>query len=430
MTSQPATARIFFEGEPVGQTPFKVSVPVEAGKEYEVTAEFDLKDIRDRYQQRLSFKADPRREVVPLAFNADIGVIKIQKLPRQVSFYLEGYYAHDKYKANPVRLTDIIYGKPIYVPFGSYVIELREKTRVANSNTYVDEIRYHRQFEVNDGRKVIELQVNERDLQFFPAHIQSVPSGADLYFDGEKVGTTPYTGELPLGKHELKLVKEGFFDNVMPMDMRTNTQFESKIELKTSKAGEFINRAREYRHSGQYQQAIGELVEALKLETGEREKAEIHLLLGDSYAMMGNNENALTYFEQAKAHPDFYYRALVGLARVQLASGNRSASLTNLVEVFLNVTDADPLKKEAFSVFKQLSPLKSVVYVSTEPAGATVYLNNQEVSQKTPMIVSDLALGNYRIEIRKTGFEPQQIRKNLKLTEFVPIRVILKPQKL
>lgn len=428
LASQPTTARIFFEGKEIGQTPSKISIPVETGKEYEVVAEFDLKDIRDKYQQKLSFKADPRQEVVPLAFNADIGVIKIQKLPRDVSFYLEGYYAYDKYKANPVKLTEIIYGKPIYVPYGNYTIELREKTRVGDSSTFVDEIRYHRQVEVNADRKVIELAVTERDLQFFPANIRSVPSGADVYFDGEKIGATPYTGELPLGKHELKLVREGFFDNVMPLDMRTNTQFETKIELKTSKVGEFINRAREYRHTGQYQPAIDELVEALKLDAADREKAEIHLLLGDNYFMMGNNQNALTYFEQAKSHADFYYRALVGLARANLATGNRTASLTGLVEVFLNITDADPLKKEALSVFKQLSPLKSVIYVSTEPSGATVYVNNQEAQQKTPVIISDLALGNYRIEIQKTGFEPQQIKKNLKLTEFVPIIVKLKPQ--
>lgn len=430
ITSSPTTARVTFLEKDLGATPLRANVSVEPGREYTIVAEFDLKDLHDKYEQKLTFKASAKNEVTPLAFNADLGVLKILKLPRTVTFYLEGYYVYDKLKSHPVKITDIVYGRPIYVPFGSYVIELREKARVGDSNTYVDEIRYRRDFEINAERKLVELTIADRDLQFFPARVQSDPSGSAIYVDGEKIGSTPFSGDIPLGSHELKLTHEGFFDYVGALDMRTNTPFETNIKLKTSKVGELINKAKGHRMAGQYQESINQLVSALKLEGSEREKAEVYLGLGESFYMLGNIQQAAGYFGQAKAHPDFYYRALLGSARAESSMGNKNKSLTLLVEVLLHDEKNSVLINEASALFKQLSPLKSVIYVRTEPQGATVYVNNREVEQKTPLILSDLGLGNYRLEIQKRGFKTEQVKKNLKLSEFVPVIVKLTPEQL
>ena len=428
--SKPTSARIFFQDRNLGMTPLKVPVDAEPGKEYTVRAEFNLEDIRDKYQQKLSFRADVRKEVVPLVFDAEIGTVKIMRLPRDVEILLEGFYAYDKNKSYPVRITNIIYGKPVYLPFGNYTIELRERVRVGDSQTFVPEIRYKRGFTINRERRVVELSLVDRDLQFFPARISSDPNGAEVFLDGEKVGVTPFSGELPLGRHELKLLKEGYFESITPLEMKTNTPFETRIPLKTSKVGELVNKGREFRRAGLYEQTVNELVEALKLEATDREKAEVYFLLGDSYFMMGNLQNAATYFSQAKSHEEFYDRALLGLARTQHAAGAANEALLLIVEIFLNTPESDPVHREGKAIFKQISPFKSVFYVASEPVGATVLLNGREVAQRTPVIIPEQSLGNYRIEIQKPGYQIYQVKRNLKLGEFIPIIATLKPEEL
>lgn len=430
ITSEPMPARVLFEDRVLGNTPLKSHVDLVANQNYTLIAEFELRDLRDSYQVKVPFVADPLKEVFSFPIKGEIGMIKINKLPRHVHFYLEGYYAYDQLKANPVKLSDIIYGKPIFVPFGHYIIELREKTQIGDSQTFVDDIRYKREFDVNGERKEIELSILDRDLQYFPAKITSEPDRAALYLDGQKLGETPYEGEMPLGVHELKLMREGFFDYKTPLEMRINTPFETKITMKTSRVGEFINKAKELRAGAQYNEAINQLIEGLKLDPSDKEKSQIHLLVGDSYYMMNTFDQASVYFDQAKTNLEFYYRAQLGLARVNNALGKKNEALSALIEVMLNTKDTDTLAGEARSLFKQLSPLKSVIFITSEPNGATVFINSREVSQKTPMILSELSLGNYLIEIQKQGYQTQQVKKNLKLTEFISVQVTLTPEKL
>jgi len=430
ISSEPLTARVSLEGKDLGQTPLKTNLPLSPGKDYELTADFELRDVRDHYQEKVTFKADLKKEVVSVRIKAQLATVKVVQLPRNVGFSLQGYYAYDTQKSSPVSIKDVIYGKPIYLPYGDYSIELREKQRVGESNTYVEQIRYHRDFTLNAERPVVELSIGERDLQFFPASIHSSPSGANLFVDGEKVGVTPYQGDLPLGEHEIKLTRDGYFDYVTPLDMRTNTPFESTIELKTSKVGELINKAKDLKRASQYQSVVDTLVEALKMDAAEREKAEIHYLLADAFYQLGNKDQALVYFDQAKSHPDFYYKALLGTARVLNEQGERNRSLTLLVEVLLNNPKDLSLKNEAQALFTKVSPLKSVLYIRTEPAGATVFVNSLPVQQKTPLILSDLALGNYRLEVQLTGYKTETVKQNLKVSEFVPIDLKLKPEQL
>lgn len=428
--TEPTSARISLGDQMLGNSPLKVPVTLIPGEEYVLSAEYTLHELQDRYQERVKFIADVRQEVVTFKVEAKIGVIHILRLPREVKFYMEGYYAFDKYRAHTVKLTEIIYGQPIYVPYGRYVIELREPTRVGDSQTFVDEIRYRREFEISEDRKALSLTLNERDLQFFPARIQSTPSGAVVLLDQEKIGETPFEGEIPLGRHEMTLRRDGYFDHVFELDMKTNTPFETKIQLKTSKVGDHIQKALKYRQAGAYEEAVAELVEALKAGGSDQERAQVHYLLGSSFFLKTDYQQALHYFEQAKSHPQYYLKGLVGMARTYEALGQKDPALTTLIEVMLKVEQDEEVKVEARALFQKLSPLKSVIYIASEPAGATIVVNNQELAQKTPAILADLSLGNYRIEVHKRGYKTEQIRKNLKISEFEPLIIKLTPENL
>lgn len=432
LTSKPLPARVTLNGQDLGKTPIKASVKVVAGQEYELAAEFELRDVRDSYLDRKIWIPKQGVDVNTVVFAPPLGKIEVRKLPRNTEFLLTGFYSYDTEKSNPISLNHVMYGTPVYLPYGNYHVELREKTQIPSSKSFVSEIRYIRDFVLSSDNQQIILNIDDKQLTIFPANIQSVPTGAKLYLDGKEIGQTPFVGDLPLGQHDLVVNKEGYFESVVPLDVRANTQFESTIELKTSLAGEMINKARELKIIGDARGAVNQLVDALKRNPTDHEKGEIYYLLGQCFEANSEDAEALAHYARAKENTDFYFAGLLGEARVLFSQGDRNAAFPKLVEVLLNLPEHQvkeddlQLNKEAHALFGRMSPIKSVMYIQTDPAGATVILNGQEMTQKTPLILSDLGLGNYKIEIRKEGYQTELTRKNLTLSDFEKIFYKLK----
>lgn len=428
VSTEPLPATVYFAEERLGTAPFKSSVSVEAGKIYDLYADFELRDINDIYRKKIQFKAQPDSDVVEIAVKAEIGTLKILRLPPRAAFYLEGTYDYDKLKTNPVKINDITYGKPIYLPYGRYIVELREQTTVSGSDNLITRIRYQREFHVDDDNPSLELSVTDKDLKYFPAVIKSDPSGADVYYNGEKVGATPFKGTLPIGHGELKLAKDGFFDKTVDVDMDMNSIYETTLVLETSKVGAMLNLAREQTANGMAGEAMNTLVEALKYGGSAKEKAEVYFMLGEAYLNQNQHALAEPYFEKARADASYSLRAALGLAKAYNGQKKENQALATVIEVLANLpSDAPPsLRGEANAVFKKVSPIKSVIYIYTDPAGADVYINDKKLSQQSPLILSDLGLGNYRIEIERPGFETYQTKQTLKLGEFVMVKARLK----
>lgn len=430
--TEPLPATVYFNERRLGIAPLKESVLVRPNETYEVYADFELREINDIYRKKVVFKTRPDTDVIELTIDGEIGVLKILKLPRRVDFYLEGYYEYDKLRANPVKLSDIVYGKPIYLPYGKYIVELREKTKVAGSDNFITQIRYQREYHVGKDNRILELKVTDRDLNFFPAIIRSNPSHATVYFGGEKVGTTPYKGLLPIGSHKLKVIKEGYFASVIDVDMRMNSVYETTVTLKTSRMGELINQAKESLRHDRKDEAVATLVEALKYGGSARERAEVYYLLGTTYLSQKQYDLAIPYFDKASSHKAYRPQALLGLARVYHRQNQPGKALKTVVAVLAGIDSKTPnrIRQEANAVFKLISPVKSVLYIYTDPPGAHVFVNEKRIQQDTPLILSDLALGNYRLQFEKPGYETYKTRQNLKVGEFVMLKVKLTPEKI
>lgn len=426
--TEPLPATIYFEDKRLGLSPLKENILVEADQVHTLYADYELRDINDIYRKKVLFKAKPNTDVVELNIDADIGILKIQKLPRRVEFYLEGYYEYDKLHSNPVKITDITYGKPIYLPYGKYIVELREQTSVAGSENLITQIRYQREFIINQDNSEIDLSILDRDLKYFPAVIKSNPTNADVYQDGELLGKTPYEGKLLIGQTELIVKKDGYFPKELEINMNMNSVYETTVQLETSKVGELLNKAKELFHKDQTDQAMNTLIDALKYGGTEKEKSEVYYLLGNAYLAKKLYTEALPYFEKAKSYESFSLKATLGVAKAFQGLNNHDKALTSVIEVLANLDDdsASGVRSEAHDVFKKVSPFKSVIYVYTEPRGANVYLNDKKLSQQTPLILSELGLGNYRIEIEKPGYETYKTKQSLKLNDFVLVKVKLK----
>lgn len=423
--SSPLPARVSFQGQDYGMTPVKIQVKLDVDKKYSAEAVFDLKDVGEAYKGEVDFTVSRDESLVPILFKGPIGVLKVMELPKDVELYLEGYFVYDPFNAKTAKLEGMIFGKPVYIPYGKYVVELRKGKELAGSGEFIKDIRYRREILVTEDNPVFVLKVTEEDLNEFPVEVISIPAGADVFIDAKNVGKTPYKGIFPLGEHAFSLRKDGYFEHKQDLKMDKNIPVKMEIELKTTVAGEFINVGKHLMQKGQYKEAISKLTEVFKSGPTDGEVAQARYLIGSCFVHMGDLSTAEDYFKQTIENEEMKHPSMLGLVSVYHGLGRREEAIPHLIEVLLNAKDEE-VKKEAYALFQQVSPLRSIMYIHTDPEGASVYLNDKLIEEQTPVILPDLSLGNYKVRIEKDGYIPQDLSINLSVNEFNPVVVKLK----
>lgn len=426
ITAEPVAATIYFGEEKIATTPHRMTAHLEYGKVYEVRALFELTELKETLEERLRFSLGLDQQVVPLNFKAPIGTFKINRIPSDLDLYLEGSFAHDPHRAEPIRFNEVVFNKPYYLPHGRYHLELRQSRRLAGSQTYVSETIYSRDFELDVGHESYSLTVAPEELKSFPALLETTPEGADCYVNGEKIGMTPLRTDLPIGEHVVVLRKEGYFEETQPIRVEQNTPFHLAVDLKTSEAGRRINEARVRIRQKRYAESINLLIEAFQQNPSAQEIAESHYLIGQANLYQAHYDDANDHFLQAMKHELFRYAARLGLAQIYYNRGERIRALQVLIEVLIQAERPDT-RSEAGKLFQQISPFKSVLYIATVPAGATVTVNGRDVAQKSPLILHDLMVGVYRLGLSLPGYQTENLKVDLGVSEFRPLVVTLKP---
>ncbi len=424
-SSTPIPAQVFFGTQPIGTTPIRISTNLGMGKWYEAKAVFQLPEVGEAVEEKVQFSLPTGATVLPVNFAGKIGIFKIASLPRDAQLYLEGYFEGDPYRAKPIKFAEIVFGKPLYVPFGRYILELRKSRRIGDSQTYLDEVVYRREFYVNATQTSYTVDVAEEVLKVFPVQITSIPPGAKVFIDENEVGQTPYAGSFPVGEHLLTMKREGYFDYVQAIKMQLNMPYVAEVPLKTSEAGELVNKADALMKDEHYAEALPILVEALSKNPSPRETAQISYLIGVCYFRQKSLKEARSYFLKAMEQESFKYAGRLGIASVTLEEGDPTRALQLLVEVLIGAEDLK-VRADAGALFQRISPLKSVLYITSEPSGAKTIVNGTEVNQVTPLILHDLGVGSYRIQIRKEGHEETEVKLNLGVSEFRPVVAKLK----
>ncbi len=426
-SATPLPADVYFGESLIGTTPFRSNTNLRIGKTYEAKALFKLPELNETIEERLQFVFPEGANVIPIHFAGKMGVFKVSRLPRDAQLYLEGYFEKDPYKPRPIKFSEIVFGKPIYLPFGRYLVELRRSRQLGTSQTFLDEVVYHREFFVNQDQTNYTVEVKDEDLARFPIQITSLPSEAKVFIDEQPVGATPYSGDFPVGEHVLTLKHEGYFDYSQIVKMNLNTPYSTEVQLKTSEAGELINKAVDLIKQERHSEALPVLVESFSKNPTPHETAQISYLIGLCYLKQKQYPEATSYFTKAAQHPDYLYAGKLGLATLSQEQGDTNRALSLLVEVLLGAQEPK-VRSDAGLLFQKVSPLKSVLYVTSDPVGATVLVNGTDVQQVTPLILHDLALGAYRIEAKKDGYQTVEQKLNLGVSEFQPVLIKLLPQ--
>lgn len=425
-SSSPLPAEIYFGDQTIGTTPLRSNTNLKVGRTYEARGVFQLPDLAETIEDKIQFTFAEGANVVPVHFAGKVGVFKVGALPRDAQLYLEGYFEKDPYRSKPIKFAEIVYGKPIYVPFGRYIVEMRRNRQLANSQTFLDEVVYRREFFIKEDQSNYTVEVRDEDLSQFPIKIDSKPTTARVFIDDQEVGVTPYTGTFPVGEHILTLKRDGYFDYSQLVKVALNTPYTTEIQLKTTEAGELVNRAVDLMKEERHAEALPILVEAFAKNPSARETAQISYFVGLCYLKQKMYAEANSYFTKAAEHPDFVATAKLGLASLAAEQGDPKRGLSLLVEVLLVATDPK-VRADAGLLFQKISPLRSVVYVTSDPVGANVWVNGVDIKQVTPLILHDLSLGNYRVEARKEGYQNTESKLNLGVSEFQPLVIKLTP---
>ena len=104
--TEPLPATIYFKDERICTTPCRKQITVSPNTQHTLYADFELRELNDIYRKKIDFKVKPDIDVLEMSIRADIGSMKILRIPRRAEFYLEGYYDYDKLKAKPAKITD------------------------------------------------------------------------------------------------------------------------------------------------------------------------------------------------------------------------------------------------------------------------------------------------------------------------------------
>jgi len=70
--------------------------------------------------------------------------------------------------------------------------------------------------------------------------VNSTPSGADLYLDKAKIGSTPFEGYVPFGDHVLSLKRENFYEYDTTLQITTGKNFSLSLKLKPILSNVFV----------------------------------------------------------------------------------------------------------------------------------------------------------------------------------------------
>jgi len=200
--STPSGAEVSIDGESVGTTPLKYYL-VPAG-EHNVTV-----SMRNYHEYKETVTVEPKEVTL---VNATLEVLK-GKLT---------------ITSEPTNATVIIDGNEVgKTPLENYTLPVGLHQVIVKMPGYKDEV-----FNVSiQAGKLLTFHV-ELSPKTGMITINSNPSGAEVYIDGQKVGETPLEHYvLPIGLHQVLIKKEGYKDEVFNVSIQEGKELTFNVEL-------------------------------------------------------------------------------------------------------------------------------------------------------------------------------------------------------
>lgn len=309
----------------------------------------------------------------------------------------------------------------VYVPDGARKITIRHpRLGILRNYAYPVAITAGGVYEMRLVHGVVETVIKEREILSEFVVIESDPSGADVYLNGEAVGKTPFSSEKPEGNYEWRVEKNlyqpqaGRFDlyagEKVTMDLTLVPDF-GGIEVTTIPEDgatilfNGIDMARstpatlERLPKGQHTLTVSHewyetTTRQVNVTAGEIQQLTIEMK--PTYAQVNINASSdeeVFVNGVSKGYGNWSGRLAPGVYDVEL---RREYHAPAKKQLNLKSGDVETLDLN-------LEPIISSVKIQSTPMGAEVYLNG-ELKGTTPQIIRELMVGEYELTLKKSGY--------------------------
>jgi diacylglycerol kinase family enzyme len=320
--SNPSMAMIYLDGREVGSTPQTIT-DIKPGK---YTVEVKLDGYRT-WDKRVNVKADIEN-IVTAALRINTGSIMIDSEPTKAGIFL-----NDKeVGTTPETITCLNPGK--------YNIEVKlDGYEVWSKST-----------KVKIGKESIlkaALQIKSGSVS-----INSKPSNARIYLDGEEVGITPgIIKSIDSGTHEVEVKKDGYETWSESVDIEADKERSLTVVLRTKTS---------------------------------------------SISIDSDPSDAVVYLdgEEVGMTPDTLRSIIPGTHEVEVRMDG--------YETWNKIVNVESDEEKTLTA--ALQPKAGSISIESEPAQANIFLDGEEAGT-TPVILKSIIPGVHKIEVRMDGYE-------------------------
>ncbi len=390
--SNPSMAMIYLDGREVGSAPQTIN-DLKPGK-YNVEVKLDGYKTWDK---RVNVKAD-RENIVTAALHINTGSIMIDSEPTKAGIFLNG----EEVGTTPETITGLNPGK--------YNVEVKlDGYEVWSKSTKV---------------KIGKEGVLKAALQIKPGSISinSKPSNARIYLDGEEVGITPdIIQSIDSGTHEVEVRMDGYEtwsesvdieadkENSLTIVLRIKTcsisidsdPSDSVIYLDGEKVGmtpDILRSIIPGTHEVEVRKDGYEVwSEIVNIESDEEKTLSATLeIKAGSISIKSDPAQAKIFLDgdEVGVTPVILKSVIPGTHEVEVSMDG--------YESWSQIVDIETDKEEAITAVLQIKAAS--LKIESEPAKAMIFLDNKEVGT-TPENITNLNPGKYTVEIRMDGYE-------------------------
>ncbi|QDA31598.1 PEGA domain-containing protein [Thermococcus indicus] len=388
--SYPSGAEVYLNGRLIGQTPIE-NYQVDPGT-------YEVKIIKEGYQDYTTTVTLDAGEskTISATLTPTFGYLTIYSSPSGAEVYLNGTY---------IGTTPVENHK---LDVGTYEIEIKKESYS----------QYTQKVTINPGETTT-LNVNLNEL---PAslRIESTPSGAEVYINGDYYGTTPIETTLSAGTYTIRITKQDYEDYTTKITLEAGGEKKLTATL-TPKFGYLTvtsspSGAEVYVDSNyigttpleDYKLSTGEHSVVVKkndyqdyettvtIEPGKTEKLEVTLSKEPGTLKITSEPSG------AKVYIGGDYKGTTPLT-LNLAPGTYDVKLTMKdYEDYTTTVTLSPGETKSLSA--TLKPAYGYLSVESDPSGAEVYVDGNYIGT-TPITDYKLSPGEHSIRIKKDGYE-------------------------
>ncbi len=164
-------------------------------------------------RQKLEIVSGEQKQIT-LAPKPMFGILKIVSTPFDARYTVKSAGTKTLTGTTPTTLRNLL--------VGTYTVELSKANHASITKT----------IEITEGQI---SEINETLSSGKKITINSTPTGASLYINGQYKGTTPYTLQLPFGRHTIKLQKDKHIDLEESININsTKSSYTFTLKSKTS----------------------------------------------------------------------------------------------------------------------------------------------------------------------------------------------------